>query len=84
MNGINPLLNAKLIPHRPVENVSFMIGSNFLDHLKDILSDNLGVWTPSGTKRFNYSTTFDRPRIIILKTSTKMHQVIQLAKILNG
>ena len=33
--GINPLLIAKLIPHRSVENVSFMIGSNFLDHWKD-------------------------------------------------
>ena len=70
VNEINPLLIAKLIPHRAVEIFS-LIASNLLDQWKDILRENLGVWTPSGSKRFNYSTTFDRTRIITLKPSKK-------------
>ena len=73
-NGINNSLIAKLIPHQPAENMPFMIGTNFLGHWKDILSDNFGVWKASGTKHFNYSTTFDRNKRIILKPG--LHQVL--------
>ena len=69
VNGIDPSRISKLVPHQPADNVSFMIGLDFLDHWKDILSDNLGVWTGSGTKSFYYRTIFNRSGRIILKSN---------------
>ena len=70
MNGVNPALIAKLVPHQPADNVNFMIGLDFLGHWKDVLSDNLGVWNANGTKTHYYSSTkLSRNNRIVMKSS---------------
>ena len=51
---------AKLVPSQPSDNLCFMIGLDYLEHWKDCLSDNLGVWTQTGTKSLFYSSSLNR------------------------
>lgn len=57
--GIDEAKSAKIVPSQPKENLSFMVLSSFLEHWKDILSDDLGVWTPNGTKTQYFGKLFD-------------------------
>ena len=41
MNGVSTHLISSLVPHQPTESIVFMIGSQYLGHWKDVLSDNL-------------------------------------------
>ena len=49
-NGIPEDKSAKLVPSQPKGNASFMIDTSYLQHWKDVLSDDLGVWEANGTK----------------------------------
>jgi len=49
---------AELVPSQPIGNLSFMIATNYLDDWKDVLSDDLGIWGPSGTKTHYFTRTF--------------------------
>ena len=44
-----------------------MTDTMFLEHWKDVLSDDLGVWNPSGTKTYYYSRTVNRSVSITIK-----------------
>ena len=69
INGVNPELIAKLVPHQPADNVNFMIGLDFLGHWKDVLSDNFGAWNANGTKTHYYTSMLSRNNRISLKSS---------------
>ena len=56
MNGVSTHLISSLVPHQPDENIAFMIGTQYLGHWKDVLSDNLGSWKNDGKKTLHYST----------------------------
>ena len=50
-SGVPENHSAKLVPSQPKDNMSFMIATKFLENWKDVLSDDLGVCSPNGTKR---------------------------------
>ena len=56
--GVPDNRSAKLVPSQPKDNLSFMIASNYLEEWKNVLSDDLGVWTPNGTKTLYYARKF--------------------------
>ena len=56
LNGVSTHLISSLVPHQPNENIAFVIGTQYLGHWKDMLSDNLGSWKNDGTKSLYYST----------------------------
>ena len=55
INGVNPELIAKLVPHQLAVNVNFVIGL-----WKDVLSDNFGIWNANGTKTHHYTPMLNR------------------------
>ncbi len=57
-SGIPGHKSAKLVPSQPKGNVSFMIDTSYLQHWKDVLSDDLGVWDPNGTKTAFFTRGF--------------------------
>ena len=71
MNGVSTHLISSLVPHQPNENIAFMIGTQYLGHWKDVLSDNLGSWKNDGTKTLYYSTSHKASREIKLKPSSE-------------
>ena len=56
VDGVETHLVSSLVPHQPSENVSFMVGTQYLGHWKDVLADNLGTWRCDGTKTLYYAT----------------------------
>ena len=56
VNGVETHLVSSLVPHQPSENISFMIGTQYIGHWKDVLADNLGTWRCDGTKSLYYVT----------------------------
>ena len=42
--------SSKIVPSQPKDNICFMVDAKFLEEWKDVLSDDLGVWSPNGTK----------------------------------
>ena len=71
MNGVSTHLISSLVPHQPNENIAFMIGTQYLGHWKDVLSDNLGSWKNDGTKTLYYSTSHKASREIKLKPTSE-------------
>ena len=71
MNGVSTHLISSLAPHQPNENIAFMIGTQYLGHWKDVLSDNLGSWKNDGTKTLYYSTSHKASREIKLKPTSE-------------
>ena len=67
-NGVPEHISSKVVPSQPKQNMAFLIDNKFLENWKDVLSDDLGVWTPSGTKTFYFSRTFDRSGSVTVKT----------------
>ena len=57
-SGVPDNRTAKLVPSQPKDNLSFMIATSYLEDWKDVLSDDLGVWSPNGTKTLFYARTF--------------------------
>ena len=57
-SGVPDDLTAKLFPSQPKDNLTFMIASSYLEDWKDVLSDDLGVWSPNGTKTLYYARKF--------------------------
>ena len=62
---------AKLVPNQPSDNLCFMIGLDYLEHWKDCLSDNMGVWTQTGTKSLFYSSSLNRTHDVALKAESE-------------
>ena len=56
VNGVETHLVSSLVPHQPSENISFMIGTQYIGHWKNVLADNLGTWRCDGTKSMYYVT----------------------------
>ena len=52
LEGIPDNLPAKLILSQSKENACFMISLNYLEDWKDTLSDDLGVWSPTGKRTY--------------------------------
>ena len=71
INGISAHLVSSLVPHQPDEDVAFMIGTQYLGHWKDVLSDNLGTWWNEGTKSLYYINSQKISREIKLKPSSE-------------
>ena len=67
-NGVPHTLSAKVVPSQPKENLAFLIDKSFLENWKDVFSDDMGVWNPSGTKTFYFSKTFDRNGSVTVNT----------------
>ena len=59
ISGINAKKAAKLVPSMPEGNFIFKYDSNFVENWKDVLSDDFGVWRPSGTKTLFYTREID-------------------------
>ena len=54
----NPLYTKK--------NITYIVGKQYLDHEKDIFSNDIGVWVKSNTKSFNFGkleSEFEQIRI---------------------
>ena len=51
-NGVPDTLSSKVVPSQPNENLAFLIDKSFLENWKDVFSDDMGMWNPSGTKTF--------------------------------
>ena len=71
MNGVSTHLISSLVPHQPDENIAFMIGTQYLDHWKDVLSDNLGSWKNDAKKTLHYSTSHKVSKQIKLNPSSE-------------
>ena len=83
VNGdIHGDLIAKLVPHQPTDNLTFFIGLDYLDHWKDILCDNLGVWAANGTKSLYYSSRLNRNGKITLIASKEEDACIKCTRYL--
>ena len=63
-------MSAKLVPSQPKENVCFMISLNYLEDWKDALSDDLGVWTPTGKRTLYYR------RLLSINGKTNIQSVV--------
>lgn len=55
--GIQESASAKLVPSQPMDNFAFMLDLTYLEAWKDVLCDDLGVWTPMGTHNLFYKRT---------------------------
>ena len=70
LEGIPDNVSAKLVPSQPKENVCFMISLNYLEDWKDALSDDLGVWTPTGKRTLYYR------RLLSINDRTNIQSVV--------
>jgi len=57
--GVNENFSSKIVPSQPIGDYSFMVETKYLASWKDVLSDDLGVWHPIGTKTYYFRRTFD-------------------------
>ena len=44
----------KTIPLYTEKNITCIVGKQYLDHEKDVSSEDIGVWVKSKTKSFNF------------------------------
>ena len=83
INGIDQSLTAKLVPSQPTETCAWMdmtmVDLNFLEHWKDIPSDNLGTWMAMGMKTLFYTTSLDRDGYISLIASKDTERKLMLS-----
>ena len=77
INGVSTHLISSLVPHQPDEDIAFMIGTQYLGHWKDVLSDNLGTWRNDGTKSLYYIQSQKHSREIKLKPSSEDHSSVR-------
>ena len=77
INGVSTHLISSLVPHQPDEDIAFMIGTQYLGHWKDVLSDNLGTWRNDGTRSLYYIQSQKHSREIKLKPSSEDHSSVR-------
>ena len=71
LSGVDVDKTAKLVPSRPTGNYIFVYDTDFLEKWKDVLSDDFGVWRPSGTKTLFYTTEIDHRGLTKVKHGPK-------------
>ena len=60
---------SKTNPLYTKKNITYIVGKQYLDHEKDVFSDDIVVWVKSKTKSFNFekwASVFEKIRISIL------------------
>ena len=82
LKGIPDSLSAKLVPSQPKDNLCFMIALKYLQAWKDALSDDLGVWTPTGTRTLFSKRLFSDDGTTSIQSSEESHADIKALRYL--